>query len=1307
MRELPMAISTELETLILKVTVGLFNAAPGGTNLTEMSNLVEGGMTIAQLADGLAAHPLFTGSIMAGKVTTDEQVEVLMNHFGLTHDGVAGSAATQAEEYFAARIDAGDGFGAIVYDAVMFLSGSVPAEFEDAAALLANKAAVAEAYSSDNSSSDLAVLQGILSGVTADGPSTPEEIDTYLDSVVSGDTFTLTTGQDTVVAGDGRDTIKGVFGSATASENTYTAGDDIDGGAGSLDKLELTAQGTTASSGAVTVTGMERITINDSVGATFNALSVADDPSITFNGTINGQTSTVTNAALGSVIGLVGEGDLTVDYLTTSGTTDTANLSLAGVGIDEDDRSEVDVANGDTIEGVTIATTGTNFVELDAGSDAATLTVTGDGTNNFDLSAAGAVASALEIDASAATGGNTFLLGTTLNTVDTITGGSGDDSIDARITGAALIKPTITGIETYDLEVDAAANINLDNSSDVATINLTDNSADMTVSNADETLATVNVVSMETEGHDLTVGYRNGMAGDLTLNIGSEDNEDFEFSSIDINNAGSVALNILGGGHSAGAVTIDDDLTTLAIDVAEDGGLDADGIEVDGDIGAVTINVGEGADFSGYIGTSSDGDIGDVTMTVGSEGIGELWIGLSGGSLGNVTVSALGDDASAGFYGNTLENDVGNITVNAEGVSAYVDFGFEASGGSIGDITFNIEGEGAEGLGYFSAGDWESTGSGDSQAGNIGNVAITVNGEDARFSGSFDASGGDIGNVNISVAGDGAILNTNITAMSESRDMDDDGDYDDYAFGGNIGDITVDISDGASGVMQIAASGGGIGDITVSVDGADSTLEMYVSAGSNEYSGSPDNNGDIGNLTFNLSDGGRFSGSFDASGGQIGDVTLTATGEDTSAGMNIEASWMSGNGDDSLVKGGDIGNVLVDIDGGAGTEIGMNLFASGGNIGTVDYTLNGDGASGFISLNAQYTSGGGTEHGGEIGDMTFNIGDDADFNADIFADVAVGAITITGGESISGNVTISGGWVGGSLNDGVIGDMTIDLGESSDFTLSVSGWAGDVGSVTATVGNNGDADFLFDNVSGNIGDVSVDGGNGSILWVNFSGSPGDIGDVILTGGDSSASAGVVATSANSIDSVDASAWLGELFVDLDGVVLGTTIKAGDGNSDITGTEGSDNIFLGDGDDEVNFDATPTAADEIFNFATGTGNDVLDVVNATTLETLLTVDTAVDLTTGDIQGLIDIAGGEDITTAAGLLAALDGGEYGSITVNTDGNTATFLTAASSSATTWYVFEAAETDTDAQFDSVTLVGVINADGDLSDIVLGNFS
>jgi len=214
-------------------------------------------------------------------------------------------------------------------------------------------------------------------------------------SGVPGQSFALTAGVDALPGllgskgstdTSGNDTITGVFGDATNSNNTYNNGDVIDGG-DLTDTLSLIAQDTAASSASVIVRNVEIINILDVDGATFNASLIENAPAINFTNTIAGNTSAVTGAAVASTIGLAGKGDLTVDYATTTGTADTAKVALSSVGTSATVRSTVNVSDGNTIEAVEIAAAGTNFVTLNAGTAAASVTLTGAGTNNIDISA--------------------------------------------------------------------------------------------------------------------------------------------------------------------------------------------------------------------------------------------------------------------------------------------------------------------------------------------------------------------------------------------------------------------------------------------------------------------------------------------------------------------------------------------------------------------------------------------------------------------------------------------------------------------------------------------------------------------------------------------------------------------------------------------------------------------------------------------------------------------------------------------------------------------------------------------------------
>jgi hypothetical protein len=175
------AISNIQKNNILGVVAGLFNAAPGREFLAEFVNAVDNGLTILQLADILAAHPAFTDGIMGGQNTTASQVAVLMSHFGLTHDGVTGSTASQAETFFTDSINSGIGFGQIIFQAGSFLLADiVPEAFLVTSNLFKNKITTAGIYSEINFPADLERLQEPFIGLSGATEMTQEEATVFL-----------------------------------------------------------------------------------------------------------------------------------------------------------------------------------------------------------------------------------------------------------------------------------------------------------------------------------------------------------------------------------------------------------------------------------------------------------------------------------------------------------------------------------------------------------------------------------------------------------------------------------------------------------------------------------------------------------------------------------------------------------------------------------------------------------------------------------------------------------------------------------------------------------------------------------------------------------------------------------------------------------------------------------------------------------------------------------------------------------------------------------------------------------------------
>lgn len=297
-----MTITNQQKNNILGVIVGLFNAAPGEKYYSEFADLISTGFTEAQLADSLAAHSVFTSGIMGGKTTITAKVAVLMNHYGLVADGIAGSPASQASAFFTSSLKSGKGMGEIVTEATNFLlSNAVPIEFTETANLLKNKMKIADVYSNHISSTDLTTLKGPLYGLNGTKLLTDAEAITFLvnnkfifeantgtfDEAVTGslagpigfinapDTFTLniiSAGNNQIfdVGADISVTLKDASGlTARGNAETFTLNATIKDGNISSDAEGINAQ-------TISVAGVENLKIASNVVTTGGAAPGAD-----------------------------------------------------------------------------------------------------------------------------------------------------------------------------------------------------------------------------------------------------------------------------------------------------------------------------------------------------------------------------------------------------------------------------------------------------------------------------------------------------------------------------------------------------------------------------------------------------------------------------------------------------------------------------------------------------------------------------------------------------------------------------------------------------------------------------------------------------------------------------------------------------------------------------------------------------------------------------------------------------------------------------------------------------------------------
>ncbi|EAQ05196.1 hypothetical protein, partial [Yoonia vestfoldensis] len=334
---------------------------------------------------------------------------------------------------------------------------------------------------------------------TAAAPTTPTTPTTPV--TPAGQTFTLTTGLDTIVGGTGADSI-------SASNTTLNAGDSVTGGAGA-DVLAVFSSAA-ATLGGFVVTGVETISASSNSATATDVLSLnlgsvtgetdlrvtGSSSSVTFTNTDNIANLTLSYNSAGNVIvayntsTIAGTAD--VQSLTTTDATNGV-VTLAGI-------ETVNIANSGVSTIATLTTAAATTVNV-TGSGTLTLTDIDDVTTTLNMSAFTGTSvtggyGAVNIAVTGGTGNDTFIVDmANITSLDTITGGTGTDTLRindsmttaadvAGITGIEVVELRNTGTgandDTVDASIFATASINIR----VADTNDGTNAELVTVSNA-------------------------------------------------------------------------------------------------------------------------------------------------------------------------------------------------------------------------------------------------------------------------------------------------------------------------------------------------------------------------------------------------------------------------------------------------------------------------------------------------------------------------------------------------------------------------------------------------------------------------------------------------------------------------------------------------------------------------------------------------------------------------------------------------------------------------------------------------------
>ena len=852
---------TANESNILKLVAGLFNGAPGKNIGTDLSSIVAAGTSLSELADILVGTLEFQGIVPAGQAA---QADFLLTNFGFD-PAATDDATTVAKAFVNDNFELG--LGQLAYLAVEFLNTTTDPLFADAAALLNNKALVAEVHAENvDAIADVAAGQAAFVGVTASGPTTPEDALTLLedngvvvpDPGQTGETFTLTINQDTI--------------SGTADNDTFNAGavqdftgklidtlqdvDTINGGEGT-DTLNVTLVGT-----AGTVTP-----VLQSVENVNTRFTTADNKVLDLSASTGVDNITVANSTKTGVVSSVGDAALAVKNQNVAvsfdkSTATTLNLALDTVGVvsataatqvavdlgasvaskatslnittNASNVEVKDTTGANVATAATIAATGENELVLTDGAALASLTVTG--TGSVDVSGVDLV----KVDTlTVGDGGITFDTGDSTATTFSATTGAGKDTLTVD---GANVKTISTGagddsVTTATAALAATASINLGAGDDTLTLHAA-SAAGATLTGGDDkdTLAVAAVDFVTISGYGATdLAKITGFEVLSLTDAAVLDTTAIDLSKIDgltgfqskgVDNGGTATVSNVGANADIifkgdlatndGALTVSlkdatgsSDAVNLTIDTAitqdNDGTVDTTAATVTTTIAGVeTINVNSTGTLSAAVTAGSKTDIAANTLA------------LTDTSL--TTLNVTGDQALSFTSGAAM---VKLATIDASAATAGLTFSGVAADMTTPttSVAMTIKGSATAENALTGSGHADTITGGSARdviIGGKGGDTITGNGGNDKFS--FAAGDSSIGT---------GKFDTITDFVANTKGVGTDGALT------AVGATGVDVADLTGDVLSFGKFGTGAGGVVVDVlgSGADATTFLATNAG--------------------------------------------------------------------------------------------------------------------------------------------------------------------------------------------------------------------------------------------------------------------------------------------------------------------------------------------------------------------------------------------------------------------------------------------------------------------------------------------
>ena len=675
-----MAISAESRKDIIELVVVGLNQAPGTTLLTELVAIVDGGGTLADVAANLTASASWKAKFPAFQTAEEFADEWLA---GLIPEASAETLAS-AKTVVVGLVNGGSSFADILIEAQAFLSATAESDtsYGTSVANFNNKTEVATYHTVTAETADPDTT--LLATVTSDD-ATVTTANTSVDttnSAAAATTISLTTGLDTGAAftgAAGNDIFVSVDNNV-ATTGTLTAGDNLDGGAGS-DTLKVVASGT-PSAPLVSTTSIETLdlTNNSGAGYSFNASLM---PGLsTVNVTGGNEATTVTNSQGNlSIVASTTNNDITTTSATPSlGAADSIDVSLTSVGTT---TNTTFTSNG--IETMNVTLTGAASGSTTVGSERTvtlvsdqleTVNITGSVAANLvvDLDGADAFNQVGTVDASGASGGVTISVtaGDSSDKKTTVSMGAGDDKVtigaldkDYTVTGgagsdtlvatASAPSTSLAAADYVGVGVSGFETISADSAGTVDFRSLANNTT---------FIATTGAGTYSKAGAGIADSYLTATSGTLTLTRATDTSADALNVHITPATAATVSASVVdeetvtvaAAGTGSG---ITHNLTLTVADATKLSVIGSNGLNISSLVGETSLATIDAGSNTGPAFTVNASDSTAAMTVTGSAGV----QASTGATVNTITTGTGADTVTGGEYADTITTGLGNDSV--------------------------------------------------------------------------------------------------------------------------------------------------------------------------------------------------------------------------------------------------------------------------------------------------------------------------------------------------------------------------------------------------------------------------------------------------------------------------------------------------------------------------------------------------------------------------------------------------------------------------------------------------------------------